>query len=225
VDYVLSEAHASGIERVVAAVRPYGQETRLGVMRDKRFDWDFVETSGSGTFDAVVRLTAAIGAETHLISTCDVILPVGTISRLCAAAEFVNHGTYLMLLVTESGNDSAPIGIELDQSGHYVVALGKDLLSTQWVFGSVRWVSAAFADFLAAHSHTTLRDTKYLGWLVSSYARSVAAHPEHGIFDVDTLADLERANMVVRLDERYSRNNSNGVVNSNDQQELKQPRA
>jgi NDP-sugar pyrophosphorylase family protein len=193
VSYFLDQAAEVGIQRIVAAVRTADAVVPSFLAQDTRFEWDFVETDGTGTLDAVRTLTETLGTDEHLISTCDVVLPPGSLSRFMKAVEDAqDRDPLLILLATKTIHDGMPIWLRTDvHDSSRVVELGKDIASTGLTFGHVRWVSAGMRSTMRRMplKHIT-QDTKFLAMLLGLPDLTVLQHYEPDVVDVDDANDL-----------------------------------
>ncbi len=159
-----------------------------------------VEVTGTSTFESVSAITDFIGTEEHIIGTCDVIMPPGTIGRLSAAArrpEFKD--ALLLILSTDCLHDSDPIWLHVDEHDASVVkAIGKKIPASDLVFGSVRWCSAGLRPYMRTMDLTGVsRDTEFLSRIVTTSAGRVRTLVESDVIDVDDVSDIEVAERLI----------------------------
>ncbi|MFD4636571.1 NTP transferase domain-containing protein [Lentzea sp. NPDC058436] len=199
VSYFLDEAAHLGVTDVSAAVRADDDEVMTGLAADRRFEWNFIPTSGEGTFEAVRALSASFAGKEHLISTCDVVLPIGSLGRLVEAARRT-PSRLMTVLGTDLVHDSDPIWIHChDADPEVVTGIGKGISASSSVFGNVRWVGEEMWTSMGKLKLSGVkRDTQFMATLVSTFPGAVGVYLERDVIDVDDLADLDVAERLVR---------------------------
>jgi NDP-sugar pyrophosphorylase family protein len=193
VSYFLDQAAEVGIERVVAAVRAADQVVPSFLAQDTRFEWEFVETDGKGTHGAVRALTEALGADDHLISTCDVVLPPGCLGRFLGEVDAArDRDPVLMLLASETIHGRRPIWLETGVGDpRRVVRFGRDLSPTGLVFGHIRWASRAMRSTLKDLPWKDItQDTKFMSMFADLTEYTILQYSEPGIRDVNDADDI-----------------------------------
>jgi NDP-sugar pyrophosphorylase family protein len=199
VSYFLDEAARLGVTQVSAAVRADDDEVMIGLAADRRFEWNFIPTSGQGTFEAVQALSANFAGQEHLISTCDVVLPAGSVRRLVETARRAPR-RLMTVLGTDLVHDSDPIWIHChDADPEVVTGIGKGIPASTSVFGNVRLVGKGMWTAMEKLELTGVeRDTQFMATLVSTFPGAVGVYLEQDVIDVDDLADLDVAERLVR---------------------------
>ncbi|MEE1766338.1 nucleotidyltransferase family protein [Streptomyces sp. SP18BB07] len=210
ISFFLDDARTAGIEHIVVAIRPDDDALPEFLSRDERFSWEFVETKGIGTLEAILALTDRLGSEDHIISTCDVVLPPGSTVRLIEAAErFRGEQPAIVLLGTDLVHDTTPIWLHRDPlRPHVLTRLGKSEKPSPIVFGNVRWVRKNLGNLVSQYAEGLQRDTHFLNRLTKSRPGSVFFHLQPDVIDVDDRDDLEFAQQLVATSSLYRVNGS-----------------
>ncbi|WNM35374.1 NTP transferase domain-containing protein [Streptomyces sp. Li-HN-5-11] len=205
ISFFLDDARTAGIEHIVVAIRPDDDVLPEFLSRDERFSWEFVETMGTGTLEAVLALTDRLGAEDHIISTCDVVLPPGSTMRLIEAAErFRDQEPAIVLLGTDLVHDTTPIWLHRDPARpHILTRLGKGEEPSPFVFGNVRWVRKNLGDLVSECAEGLQRDTHFLNRLTTSHPGSIFFHFQPEVIDIDDRRDLDFAQRLVAASSLY----------------------
>jgi hypothetical protein len=192
----MTEFANAGIKHLAVVLRPEDHELADLLASETRFS--SVEAIKreplNGTLGSVLALVEHFGSSDHLISTCDVIVPPGSVDVLVRRASSAQtRSPVAVVLTSEHVHDGNPVWVHVTDE-EIVCDFGKEAPPAPQVYGHIRWVSRSFIEVLdGVDLGGCTRDTEMLRRVVASCPGRVLAMDAGYVLDVDDENDLVAA--------------------------------